>query len=140
MNAIIDQYTDRFACHDAPKDPKRVNLFASIPDQAPFSNGNLEELKRLLEGIGLKAQVLFGPRTEGIAEWKGIPQANFNILVSPWYGLDIVIPFYTKNTVSPGFSFPIFLLAGIRPAVSCGNWRLLPMSRGQTWHCQQVKG
>jgi nitrogenase molybdenum-iron protein beta chain len=111
VNAIIDQYTDRFACHDRPKDPKLVNLFASIPYQDPFWKGNLEELKRLLEGIGLKAQILFGPGTEGAAEWKAIPQANFNILVSPWYGLDIVTHLNEKYG-QPWFQFPYLPIGG----------------------------
>ncbi len=66
-----------------------VNLLASLPYQDPFWKGNLNEYKRLLAGIGLKAHVLFGPQSEGVGEWQRIPRANFNILVSPWYGLPI---------------------------------------------------
>ncbi|MFV0412830.1 MAG: nitrogenase component 1, partial [Oscillospiraceae bacterium] len=66
-----------------------VNLFASLPYQDPFWKGNLAEYKRLLEGIGLTVHVLFGPKSGGVAEWQQIPRANFNLLVSPWYGLPI---------------------------------------------------
>jgi nitrogenase molybdenum-iron protein beta chain len=111
VNAVIDQYTDRFARRDAPKDPALVNLFASIPYQDPFWKGNLEELKRILEGIGLKVQVLFGPRTEGTEEWKAIPRANFNVLVSPWYGLDIVRHLEEKYGQSY-FQFPYLPIGG----------------------------
>ncbi|MDR1105954.1 MAG: hydrogenase [Treponema sp.] len=90
VNAIIDQYTDRFACKKAPGNARLVNLFASVPYQDPFWKGNLGELKRLIEGIGLEVQILFGPESKGVPEWRTIPQANFNILVSPWYGLPIV--------------------------------------------------
>ncbi|MDR0840990.1 MAG: hydrogenase [Christensenellaceae bacterium] len=90
VNAIIDQYVAGFEADNPARDEKNtVNLLASIPYQDPFWKGNLNEYKRLLAGIGLKAQVLFGPQSEGVAEWQRIPRANFNILVSPWYGLPI---------------------------------------------------
>ena len=63
-----------------------VNLLASIPFQDPFWKGNLREYKRLLKGIGLKVHVLFGPESGGVGEWREIPRASFNVLVSPWYG------------------------------------------------------
>lgn len=89
VNAIIDQYVDRFAERGAAKDAKLVNLFASVPYQDQFWKGNLEELKRLIEGIGLKVNILFGPRSAGVSEWLAIPRANFNVLVSPWAGVEI---------------------------------------------------
>jgi nitrogenase molybdenum-iron protein beta chain len=89
VNAIIDQYTVHFE-NGTRKNPKQVNLFATLPYQDQFWKGNLEELGRLLEGIGLEVQMLFGPRSGGVTEWRNIPQANFNILVSPWAGTEIV--------------------------------------------------
>lgn len=84
VNAIIDQYVDGFGSE--PRSEKNtVNLLASIPYQDPFWKGNLIEYKRLLAGIGLKANILFGPFSGGVTEWQSIPGANFNILVSPWY-------------------------------------------------------
>ncbi len=91
VKAIIDQYVELFEDENPEKaQPNLVNLFASIPYQDPFWKGNLREYKRLLEGLGLKVNVLFGPDSAGVEEWKTIPQANFNILVSPWYGKPIV--------------------------------------------------
>lgn len=90
VNSIIDQYVSGFEEENPARSEKNtVNLFASIPYQDPFWKGNLREYKRLLEGIGLKVHVLFGPQSQGVAEWKRIPRANFNILVSPWYGAEI---------------------------------------------------
>ncbi len=90
VNAIIDQYVGRFDDGNPARSEKNtVNLLASLPYQDPFWKGNLNEYKRLLAGIGLKAHVLFGPQSDGVAEWRRIPRANFNILVSPWYGLPI---------------------------------------------------
>jgi len=91
VNAIIDQYVDQFAGeNESRSETNTVNLFASLPYQDPFWKGNLGEYKRLLEKLGLKVQVLFGPLSEGVHEWRRIPRANFNILVSPWHGKPVV--------------------------------------------------
>ncbi|MFA5658925.1 MAG: nitrogenase component 1, partial [Oscillospiraceae bacterium] len=87
VNAIIDQYVDKFIDENPIRSEKKlVNLFASIPYQDQFWKGNLNEYKRLLEGLGLEVNILFGPHSGGVREWQTIPKANFNILVSPWYG------------------------------------------------------
>jgi nitrogenase molybdenum-iron protein beta chain len=88
-----------------------VNVFASVPYQDPFWKGNLSELKRILEGIGLKVNILFGQESRGVAEWKTIPQASFNILVSPWYGLEIVEHLQEKYG-QPFFRFPYIPIGG----------------------------
>lgn len=91
INAIVDQYVDRFVDENVPRSERAtVNLFASIPMQDPLWKGNLREYKRLLEGLGLKVHVLFGMESAGVDEWRRIPRANFNVLVSPWYGLSVV--------------------------------------------------
>jgi len=90
VNAIIDQYVDSFSDENENRsEPNTVNVFASLPYQDPFWKGNLSEYKRLLEGLGLKVHILFGPLSGGVKEWQRIPRANFNILVSPWYGKPI---------------------------------------------------
>ncbi|MFT4146141.1 MAG: nitrogenase component 1 [Mobilitalea sp.] len=90
VNAIIDQYVALYEEDNPTRSEKNtVNLFASIPYQDPFWKGNLAEYKRLLEGLGLNVHVLFGHKSGGVSEWQRIPRANFNVLVSPWYGLPI---------------------------------------------------
>lgn len=90
VNAVVDQYVSLFEEENPVRSEKStVNLFASLPYQDPFWKGNLREYKRLLTGLGLNVHVLFGPQSDGVAEWRRIPRANFNILVSPWYGLPI---------------------------------------------------
>lgn len=64
-----------------------VNVWSSVPYQDPFWAGNLSEIKKLLNGIGLEANVLFGPRSNGVDEWRTVPNAQFNIVLSPWVGL-----------------------------------------------------
>lgn len=105
INAIIDQYVSRFE----EENPKRseenlVNVFASIPYQDQFWKGNLREYKRLLEGIGLKVNILFGPHSGGVKEWQTIPRANFNILISPWYG-EAIVKNLERRYEQPWFQF-----------------------------------
>ncbi|MDR3673329.1 MAG: nitrogenase component 1 [Holophaga sp.] len=105
VQAIVDQYVDRFDSGRHGTESRMVNVFASLPYQDPFWKGNLSELKRLLEGIGLQPNILFGPESGGVAEWRRIPQAAFNILVSPWFGLEIVQHLEEKYG-QPWFQFP----------------------------------
>lgn len=106
VNGIIDQYVSLYEKENPCRSEKNtVNLFASIPYQDPFWKGNLREYKRLLEGLGLKVQVLFGPQSEGVSEWRKIPRANFNILVSPWYGR-LIVEHLEQLYTQPYTSFP----------------------------------
>jgi nitrogenase molybdenum-iron protein beta chain len=89
VNAIVDQWVDRVN-PDRTAVRGLVNVFGPIPYQDPYWNGNLAELKRVLEGIGLRPQVLFGLDSAGLDEWRSIPNAEFNVLVGAWAGLDIV--------------------------------------------------
>jgi len=63
-----------------------VNVFSSVPLQHPFWRGDLEEIKRILELIGLEVNILFGNESAGISEWRDIPNAEFNIVLSTWVG------------------------------------------------------
>lgn len=66
VNAILDQYVSLFDEENPPRTEKNtVNLFASLPYQDPFWKGNLLEYKRLLAGIGLKANVLLAQSQAG---------------------------------------------------------------------------
>ncbi len=67
-----------------------VNVFSVVPYQNPYWQGDLEEIKRILQKLGLKVNILFGAESAGISEWKDIPNAEFNLLLSPWVGKEIV--------------------------------------------------
>jgi nitrogenase molybdenum-iron protein beta chain len=111
VKAVLRQYVDRFAPADQPKRKNLVNLFASVPYQDEFWKGNLDELKRLLEGIGLEVNILFGPQSRGVDEWQTIPSAAFNVLVSPWFGLPIV-EYLAERYGQPFFQFPYLPIGG----------------------------
>ncbi|WP_371379637.1 nitrogenase component 1 [Sporomusa aerivorans] len=111
VNAIIDQYTDKFKTGTRPI-RHLVNVFASLPYQDPFWQGNLEELKRILEGIGLTVNILFGSASRGMQEWQAIPQAEFNIVISAWTGLGIARHLKDKYG-TPYLHFPYLPIGGL---------------------------
>lgn len=110
VNAIIDQYVDKFKT-DTKVKKGLVNVFATIPYQDPYWNGNLEEIKRILEGIGLEVNILFGNESNGVEEWKTIPNAEFNIVASAWSGLAIAEHLKEKYG-TPYFHFPYLPIGG----------------------------
>lgn len=110
VNAIIDQYVHKFY-EDTEVQKGLVNVFATIPYQDPYWNGNLEEIKRILEGIGLKVNILFGLESAGVEEWKTIPNAQFNIVANAWAGLGIAEHLKEKYG-TPYFHFPYLPIGG----------------------------
>ncbi|MBC2580718.1 nitrogenase component 1 [Clostridium sp. DJ247] len=82
--AIIDQYVGEY---HGPREQASVNVWSLLPYHNTFWRGDLTEIKRILEGIGLKVNILFGKESQGVSEWKNIPKAQFNLVLSPWLGL-----------------------------------------------------
>lgn len=111
VNAVVDQYVD---AHRAPGGVKKglVNVFATVPYQDPYWNGNLAEIKRVLEGIGLSVNILFGQESEGLSEWKNIPNAEFNVVASSWVGLGIA-EHLKKKYGTPYVHFPYLPVGGV---------------------------
>lgn len=82
VDAIIDQYLQ-----PAPSvQPGLVNIWSVVPFHDPFWVGNLQAIEGLLAELGLVPNVIFGPGN-GLAALNKVPQAQFNLLVSPWVGL-----------------------------------------------------
>ncbi len=85
IDAIVEQYLE-------PSDTKQkglVNIWADVPYQDLFWLGNYRELSKLIEELGLTPNVIFG-YGNGIKNIDLIPKAEFNLLVSPWVGLQNV--------------------------------------------------
>lgn len=87
LEAIIKQYLKKDVIY--LKEQGLVNVFASLPIHDPFWHGNLEVLSVLLGELGLKPNIIFG-YGNGLENIKKIPNAQFNLLVSPWLGLSSV--------------------------------------------------
>ncbi len=82
VEAIVTQYLKK----SDKKQKGMVNLWADVPYQDLFWLGNIRELENLLREIGLTPNTIFGYQ-RGIENINKIPEAEFNLLVSPWVGL-----------------------------------------------------
>lgn len=82
--AILEHYAGAYR---GESEPGLVNVWATVPFQNPFWRGDLEEIHRLLEGIGLTVNILFGHGASGVGDWRRAPNAAFNLVLSPWVGL-----------------------------------------------------
>lgn len=112
--AVVKAIINQFVGNVKPQVEKGlVNVFADVPAQNPFWRGDFEQLKKLIEKLGLKVNILFGTSSKGISEWKKIPNAEFNILVSPWVGLDIVESLKQKYG-TPYLHYPILPVGAVQ--------------------------
>jgi nitrogenase molybdenum-iron protein beta chain len=100
LQAIINQYlkpTDK-------RNPKQVNVWGIVPFYDTMWFTTLEKLELLLKRLGLEPNIIYG-RGKGIAEVDKIPEAAFNLLLSPWVDLDIVKLLKEKYD-TPYFHYP----------------------------------
>lgn len=79
IDAIVDQYLKK----SENRQKGLVNIWADVPYQDLFWLGNIRELEKLLAEIGLTPNTIFGYH-RGIENINRIPEAEFNLLVSPW--------------------------------------------------------
>lgn len=82
IDAIVDQYLKK----SETKQKGLVNIWADVPYQDLFWLGNIRELEKLVSELGLVPNTIFGYK-RGIDNIKKIPEAEFNLLISPWVGL-----------------------------------------------------
>ena len=84
LQALFDQYLPK---RPAQTQKGLVNIFSAPPMQDAFWLGNLRELERLTASLGLTPNTIFG-HGRGMANIDKLPDAELNILVSPWAGLE----------------------------------------------------
>ena len=82
VDAIVEQYLKK----SETKQKGLVNIWADVPYQDLFWLGNIRELEKLVSELGLIPNTIFGYK-RGLDNIKKIPEAEFNLLVSPWVGL-----------------------------------------------------
>jgi nitrogenase molybdenum-iron protein beta chain len=83
VDAIVDQLLEKSDI----RVKNLVNIWADVPYQDEFWLGNLRELEKLITELGLKPNTIFGYK-RGLSNIKKIPTAEWNLLVSPWVGLN----------------------------------------------------
>lgn len=77
-NNFIDQVIE-----EAPKEDNLVNIFGIIPYHDPFWSGNLEEITRILNRLGLKVNTFY-INDQGIETVRTSSAAALNIVINPW--------------------------------------------------------
>lgn len=82
--AVVEQFVER----GRPRQPRTVNLIGLVPTQDVFWRGNLLELRRLLEAIGLRVNTLHGPFDEP-ASIKHSSEAALDIVLSDTTGVRV---------------------------------------------------
>ncbi len=78
-NTMIDQIIEE----NLSKNKKLVNIFGIIPYHDPFWSGNLEEIKRILNRLGLTVNTFFTDH-QGIDDIRRCSSAALNIIIHPW--------------------------------------------------------
>lgn len=103
LEGVIDQYLT-----EKPKKVKKgkVNLLGIVPCQHIFWKGDLKEIKRTLELIGLEVNPIFGD-LQGVDALKAIPEAELNIVVNPWVGIE------TAKKLEEKFGTPYVVQEGL---------------------------
>ncbi len=74
------------------KAPKTVTILGIIPGQDVFSRGNIREIARLLNQLGIKANTFFGD-DESIEKVRNYGDASLTIVFSENYGISTAIAF-----------------------------------------------
>ena len=81
--AVFDLFLDQIVEIGRPKQENLVNLIGTIPYHDPFWSGDLEELTRILNKLGLEVNTFFTEH-QGIENIKNSSAASLNIIVNPW--------------------------------------------------------
>lgn len=84
---ILAKLIKRFIPKQPQKDPASVNVLGIVPAQDVFWKGNLKEIKRLLQRLGLRVNTLFG-EGETLEDIKNAGKASLNIVVSDVHGIE----------------------------------------------------
>jgi nitrogenase molybdenum-iron protein beta chain len=109
---LLKMLAEKYVRPSAEKDPLAVNVLGIVPAEDVFWKGNLKEIKRLLEKLGLKVNTFFG-EGESLDNFRDAGKASLNIVVSNTFGIQSAEKFSEIHgipyMVTP---FPIGALAG----------------------------
>lgn len=94
LEKLFMEYTER----TEKKDKKLVNIFGLVPAFDPFFRGDLAEIKRLLEELGLRVNTFF-TNDQTLENLRGAGAASLNIVLSRVYGNVAAKSFEEKHGV-----------------------------------------
>jgi nitrogenase molybdenum-iron protein beta chain len=102
LQSIFDQYLPE----KKPSVRKGlVNIFSAPPMQDAFWLGNIREIEALITELGLTPNTIFG-HNRGLPNLDLVPDAELNLLVSPWAGLGSV-KFLEAKYGTPYLHYPV---------------------------------
>jgi nitrogenase molybdenum-iron protein beta chain len=85
-DAVVNALVDFVIEPSVVKDLRAVNIFGVVPGHDVFYRGNLEEIKRLLGRIGVRANTFFGVR-DTVADIRSYGTASLSVVLAPNVGL-----------------------------------------------------
>jgi nitrogenase molybdenum-iron protein beta chain len=100
---VMEGLFRNFIPPSAEKDARLVNIFGVIPAYDPFFRGDLEEIRRILQGVGLKVNTFFTSDIS-IEDVKAAGRASFNISFSRIYGRSLL----AEIEATQGIPFGVF--------------------------------
>lgn len=101
---VIDTFANKVAKKEFERNEKLVNLFGIVPGHELTWAGNIDEITRLLNRLGLQVNTFFVPG-QGVASVKNSSSAALNIICSPWL-LKSAEKAYEDNFGIPSLRFP----------------------------------
>ncbi|MPM48671.1 Light-independent protochlorophyllide reductase subunit B [bioreactor metagenome] len=101
LQSIIEQYLTP----SSKRTPRLVNVWGIVPYYDTMWAATLEKVAALLRELGLEPNIIYG-QGSGVARLSRIPEAEFNLLLSPWVDLDVVQLLREKFGI-PYFHYPV---------------------------------
>jgi nitrogenase molybdenum-iron protein beta chain len=141
LEAIFTQFTER----GLEKNPKLVNILGLVPSQDVFWRGNLIELKRLLNELGIEANTFFTP-FDNTNSLKIASSAALNIVLSDVHGIKAAKAFEEAHG-TPYISLPVpigpsatteFLKAVGKSLGVCSNKIDEVIKKEKTWYYNYI--
>ncbi|MFT3982776.1 MAG: nitrogenase component 1 [Lachnospiraceae bacterium] len=93
---VLDGIFNQFLPKAEEKNPKLVNIFGLVPGYDPFFRGDLEEIERLLTGLGLEVNTFFTPG-QTFENLTCAPSAALNIVLSRVWGVELAEKFKERH-------------------------------------------
>jgi nitrogenase molybdenum-iron protein beta chain len=83
---LLEGLFENYVKQGIPQREDTVNLLGIVPGQDAFYKGNLTEIRRLLERLGLRVNTFFG-EGETLKNLQNAAEASLNIVLSDVYGV-----------------------------------------------------
>ncbi|AGK99525.1 nitrogenase component 1 [Clostridium pasteurianum] len=95
---VLEKLFNDYSNENTKKRKNLVNIFGLIPASDPFFRGDLVEIKRLLEKLGLEVNTFF-TNDQTINNLRNASGALLNIVLSRTYGISVAESFKEKHGI-----------------------------------------